>query len=435
MKPKQIFKEHNLLLVSYSILFFFLIFQKAIYSPDTYGYLKALPYRHLGYVIFVKTFSFVFADYFNLAVIAFQSVFCLIGIHFLYKKVASLLKLNALLKCIVLIILFFPLFNPLSVANNICPEGISYPLYLLFVTLNLEFLFNDNSKVFKYIILCFLALVFTRGQFIFSGLIFAFVYIIKHKNHLFNANVLSKSLVLIFMPLIVVFGEMSYHKLKDGIFMSTPFGFVNMSTAAYFVSNKEDSKYIINEDYKAVFETSYEELEKKRLVMCLQPESSYEAYYTFFHDHIPQICNQTVFISTQNYFLEHSPSDINNPKLAIAHSFYNAEKASKSITLTLIQHNFKKWIQLFMANISYSFYSIFLLLFIVICFVFSLIKMFQSFHKWYSLLFIFSALTLSNAILIAIASHSIIRYTFYNYTFILLTIFLAYKIIRHGIKD
>ncbi|WCO00837.1 hypothetical protein [Psychroserpens ponticola] len=435
MNLKQLFKENRLLLVLYSVIFFYLIYQEAIYSPDTYGYAKAIPYRHLGYVIFVKTFLFVFADYFDIAVKIFQSIFCLVSIHFFFKTFVALLKPNLLIKCIVLGLLFFPLFEPLNVVNNVCPEGISYSLYLIFVTLNLEFLFNNNSRVLKYIVLCFLALVFTRGQFIFTGLIFSAVYIAKHRNHLFKINIVSKLLILVLMPILVVLGEMTYHKLKDGIFMTTPFGFVNMSSAAYYVSNIEDAQYIPNEDYRAIFVESYNELKRKKLLLSSQPNSSYKDYYTFFHDHIPEICNHTTFITAQNYFLEKDPIDINKPNPAIARSFYNAEKANKGITLALIKHNFKSWFQLYLANITHSFYSIFLLVIIIIAFIFSLIKMCSKFHKWYALLFICTALSLSNAVLIAIASHSIMRYTFYNYTFIFLTLLLLFKIIRHGIKD
>ena len=429
MKSKQIFKEDNLLLVTYSIIFLLLIFQKAIYSPDTYGYLSAMPYRHLGYVVFAKTLVYVFGDLFDIAVIVIQSLFCLAGIHVLFKTISSILNLNSVLKVLILMVLCFPLFEPLFIANNICPEGISYPLYLLFVAFNLKFLFKDNSKALFYIVLCFLALVLTRGQFMFSGLIFALVYMLKHKHLLLKPRVLSKSLLLIFMPILAIAGEMSYHKLKDGIFMTTPFGFVNISSAAYYVSDKDDAKHIANADYKAIFEQSYAELEQKELLMSSQPESLYKSYYAFFHNHIPQICNHTTFETAKDYFFE------KNPEAPVAESYYSTEKASKHISLVLIQHNFKKWIQLVIANMSYSFYSVFLLMFMSVAFVFSLIKMVTSFHKWYALLFIFSALSLSNAVLIAIASHSIMRYTFYNYTFILLTIIMVYKIIRYGIKD
>ncbi|MBR9846880.1 MAG: hypothetical protein GYB35_12600 [Algicola sp.] len=429
MKSKQIFKEDNLLLVTYSIIFLFLIFQKAIYSPDTYSYLLAMPYRHLGYVIFAKTLFYVFGDYFDIAVIVIQSLCCLAGIHVLFKTISSILNLNSILKLLILIVLCFPLFEPLSVANNICPEGLGYPLYLLFVAFNLKFLFQDNSKALTYVVLCFLALVFTRGQFMFSGLIFALVYMLKHKHLLLKPRVLSKSLLLIFMPILAIAGEMSYHKLKDGILMTTPFGFVNISSAAYFISDKDDAKHIANPDYKAIFEQSYDELKRKELLMSSLPESSYKSYYRFFHNHIPQICNHTTFETAKDYFFQ------KQPEAPAAASFYNTEKASKHISLALIQLNFKKWIQLVIANISYGFYSVFLLMFMCVAFVFGLIKIVTSFHKWYALLFIFSALSLSNAVLIAIASHSIMRYTFYNYTFILLTIIMAYKITRYGIKD
>lgn len=435
MKPKQIFKENNILLVIYAIVFFCLIFQKAIYSPDTYGFLKAMPNRHLGYVLFLKLFTFLSSDAFDFAVKSFQILFSLVSIHFFLKKVSQLLTLNTLFKSIVLLALLFPLFPPLNATNNLCPEGISYSLYLLFVAFNLDFLFNNNTKSFKLALLVFVALVFTRGQFMFSYLIFALVFYLKHRSQLKSKTNILKLLVLVFIPVVVILGEMSYHKLKDGIFMTTPFGFTNMSSAAYYISEKDDALLIENQDYNTIFKTSYEALKQKELLMSSQPNSNYKDNYAFFHDHIPQICNRTAYKIARAYFLNKDIGSSEITKSAIAQSFYKAEKANKEITLILIRKNFKKWIQLYFANLSHSFYSPIFFFLIVFMFIYSSFKVFTTNHKWYAILFIFTALSLSNAILIAIFSHSIMRYVFYNYILILLSLIIVFKLMRHGIKD
>lgn len=435
MKSKQLFKENCLLLVIYIVVFFFLIFQKAIYSPDTYGFLKAMPNRHLGYVVFLKTFEFLFSDTLDFVVKGFQILFSLISIHYFFKKTTQLLSLSIFLKSLVFLVLIFPLFPPLSVANNLCPEGISYSLYLLFVALNLDFLFKHNKKSFKIALFVFIALVFTRGQFMFSYLIFALVFILKNRSQLwYNKNLLKLS-ALIFIPVIIILGEISYHKLKDGIFMTTPFGFTNMSSAAYFISEKENASLFTNEDYKTIFKKSYDELKRKELLMSSQSKSNYKDYYIFFHNHIPDICNRTTYAIAKTHFLNKDTSASELTKSAIANSFYNAEKANKVITLTLIKSNFKKWVQLYFANLSYSFYSPVFLFLIILIFIYSVFKVYTSKHNWYLILFIFTALSLSNAILIAIFSHSIMRYVFYNYALIILSLIIVFKILKHGIKD
>ena len=434
MKSKRIFKERNLLLIVYSLIFLFLIFQKAIYSPDTYSYLNAMPYRHLGYVIFVKLFSLVFGEYFNFAVVVFQSLFCLTGIHFFFKKVSVLLQLTIVLKCLTLIILFFPLFEPLSVANNVCPEGISYPLYLLFVTLNLEFLFNDNSKILKYIFVCFLALVFTRGQFMFSSLIFAFVYVVKHKNHILKSGHPSKLLFLMAMPIVVVLGEMSYHKLKDGIFMTTPFGFVNTSTSAFYVSNSNDKNLILNTDDRALFESCYNSLAEQNLLLSQNKAKNYKNQYLHYQKKLTAICNRTIHESGKDYYLKKNSSISEKTKYLHAKAFYDTEKTCKNLTFILITQNFNKWIQLYAANVLHGFHYWLIFIVVVFSFLFSSFKLLFAYKKTHSLLFIFSSLSILNAMISALFTYSIPRLLFYNYALIFLCFVILIVLAKEELK-
>lgn len=434
MKPRQIFKEKYLLLVTYSIVFFFTIFQKAIYSPDTSGYLLALPYRHLGYVIFSKTFLFVFGDAFDIAVIFFQSILGLFAVNFFLKKVSILLHLNIALKILLLGILLFPFFSPLYVANNICPEGLSYPLYLLFVALNLEFIFNHNSKVLKYIFIVFLALVFTRGQFLFTSLTFAFVYFLQYRTQVFKKSVLIHLSVLVLIPIVAVLGDLSYHKLKDGIFMTTPFGFVNMSTSAFYVSNSDDIKLITNKDDRVIFESCYHSLTRQKLLLSQNKAKNYREQYEHFQKSLVAICNLTIHESGTEYYLQKHLPIYEDDNFASAKSFYEIDQTCKNLTFILIKQNFKKWIQLYFANILHGFHNWFIFISIAFFFLFSLFKLISSYNKWDALLFIFSSLSILNAMISALFTYSIPRLLFYNYAMIFLCFIILTKLLMQEIK-
>ncbi|WP_040278860.1 glycosyltransferase family protein [Psychroserpens damuponensis] len=434
MKLKTFFNENTVLRVVYLLVFLFVIFNDAIYSPDTRSYIHALPYRHPGYVLFLKTFKVLFSSVFDLSVLVFQAGFGLLAVHFFFKTTAKIFNLNTLSKVIVVALLLFPFFNPLFVANNICPEGFSYPLYLFFIGSSLRFIQHDNYKILWAALVLYVLLSLTRGQFIITPLIFGVAYILKNKKHFFKKPILIKSLLLIFIPAVVVVADSSYHKLKDGIFGSTPFGFVAASGSAFFVSEQTDSHLISNKDDKAIFNLCYNKLSNENLLLSSQSNlESYSAYYDFFHNHVPPICNRTVHNLGKAYYYD-KLIKTNTIESADAQAFYNIEKTCKNITLILIENNFSKWIKLYFANISHGFFSPILLILVIISLLFSSIKLLYN-HKNYLLLFICSALTLSNAALIAFASHSIMRYLFYNYVLIfLIFVIIISKLIKNGIK-
>ncbi|MEM5565402.1 hypothetical protein WNY78_09810 [Psychroserpens sp. AS72] len=435
MKLKSIFKENTILRVVYLLVFLFVITNEAIYSPDTRSYLNALPYRHPGYVLFLKFFKFLFSSFFDMSVLVFQGAFGLFAVNFFFKKIVQIFNLSTISKVLLMVILIFPFFNPLYVANNICPEGISYALYLFFIASSLNFIKNDTYKNLAIALIFYILLALTRGQFIITPLIFAFAYFIEKKPQLLKASKIFKLLLLICMPAVLVLAESTYHKLKDGIFMTTPFGFVNASTAAFYVSNQNDSQHIKDEDDKIIFKNCYQKLENEQLLMSSQNDlNSYTEYYSFFHKNIPLICNRTIHSLGKTYYFDEL-TKTNTIETADAQAFYNIEKSCKTLTFTLITNNFNSWIKLYFANISHGFYSSILLIFIVFIFLFSFVKvLFQ--NKTYLLLFICSALTLSNAMLVAFASHSIMRYLFYNYVLIFFIFVIIFtKLIKNGVKN
>ena len=429
-KVKYFIKSNSFLLIAYLCVFIFCIFSDPLYSPDTHSYLKAMPFRQLGYVIFLKSFNFVFGSYFDVVVVAVHALVSLFGVHYFYKKVALLFDLNSIYKLVIMTILLFPIFPPLLIANNLCSEGLGYGLYLLFIAIGLDVLFNNKREYLKYYVSVYLGLVFIRSQFIFSTLIFAGVYFLIYRKLIFQQKHLLR--ILLFSGVIVIASitERSYHKLKDGFFKPTPLGFTSASTAPIYVSDITDYTLIEQEDYREILKITYDTLIKKDLL--LKPNQTPREAYTFFHDNLPKICNQTLRDQgVAYYFKKPVPKEWSFNK-ASSYPYFETEAASKVYTFALIKDNFRKWIQLFYTSITYGFYSPLLFFFVIIVFLFSAIKTMFQYQKNYALLFLLSSLILSNALFIAFASHSIQRYLFYNYALLFLLFISTLKLLKLG---
>jgi len=408
-------------------VFLFCIFTDPIYSHDTYSYLRAMPFRQLGYVFFMKGLNFVFGSYFDVVVVFVHTVFTLVAVHYFYLRAVSLFKLHTLLKIPLLVILLFPFFPPMLIANNLCSEGLGYGLYLLFIAIGLDLLFNNKRNHLKYYIIVYLGLVFVRSQFIFSTLIFAGVYFLIFRRSIFKHKNLLRIIILCGIIGIASLTERSYHKLKDGFFKPTPLGYTSASTAPIYLSDRSDDTLIEQKDYRTIFQLSYDSLTKKDLLP--KPNQTVKENYIFFHNNLPKICNQTIRAQGVNYYLNNLPKGLSEKQLR-SYAFFEAEAACKVFTKTLIIKNFDKWIALYYTNLTYGFYTPILLFFVVFMFLFSLIRTTFYYQKKYAILFLLSSLILSNALFIAFASHSIMRYLFYNYALLFLLFISTVKLLK-----
>ncbi|MFC0605977.1 hypothetical protein [Winogradskyella pulchriflava] len=417
-----------ILFIAYLSVFLFCIFTESIYSPDTYSYLRAMPYRQMGYVIFLKIFTIVFGSYFDIAVVFTHTVFSLFAVNYFFKKVTSIFNLNSIYKLILILILLFPFFPPLYIANNICSEGLGYGLYLLFVAIGLDILFNNKRENLIYYLIIYLVLVFIRSQFIFSTLIFAGVYFLIYRKSILNRKHLINIIAFCCIIIVASLTERTYHKLKDGFFKPTPLGFISASTAPIYVSDRTDYSLIDQREYREILQISYDTLAKKDLLLKLNETP--KEHYRFFHENLPKICNQTVLEQAVKYFSSKSPPIGFTEKQVLSYPFFEAEAACKVYTTVLIKDNFKKWIQLYYTNITYGFYAPIIFYFVVLIFLYSLIKTVLTYQKKYAILFLLSSLILSNALFIAFASHSIMRYLFYNYALLFLLLINTLKLLK-----
>ena len=430
---KSINIETRLLLIAYVVIFLYCVFNAPLYSPDTYSYLRAMPYRQMGYVFFLKIFTSVFGSYYDIAVVAFHAGFSLFGVHYFFKRISQLFNLNSFLKVILVIILFFPFFPSLSIANNLCSEGLGYGLYLMFIAIGLDILLNQKNEYFKYYFIVYLALVSVRSQFIISTLIFAGTYFLMYRKEIIKRKHIISISIFCGVLLIASLTERSYHKVKDGFFKPTPLGYTSAATAPIYLSNQNDYKLIENKDYQEILKKSYDSL--SQIDLLIKPDYTEEKAYKIFHDNLPIICNQTVReIGKAYYSSKPVPADWKENQVN-SHIFFETEAACKEFTKVLILNNFKSWIKLFYTNITYGFKSQLLFWFVVLMFFFSLIKTLFNYSKQHATIFLLSSFILSNALFIAFAVHSIQRYLFYNYALIFLLLLSTYNLLRRGQKS
>lgn len=424
--------ERLILAFCFLAVFLFCLFRDPIYSPDTYSYLRAMPYRQLGYVIFLKAYKLIFGNIFNEAVIVTQAVFSLTGVVFFLIEITKIIRLKLISKIILLLILLFPFFPPLSIANNIASEGLGYGFFLIFIVTGFDVIVTRQNKKLLFCILSYLGLVFMRGQFFYKPLVFALLYMIIHRKDIYNRAALLIISVFIGSLALASVIERGYHQIKDGFFKPTPLAFVSASTAPIYLSNKADAKHFINKDYKHIFEKSLDALEVKNLLA--NQELSSKEQYIFFHNNLPKICNQTVHQEALDYYFENLPKGLDE-KQKYSFPYFAAEAAAKEFTITLILTNLSDWLALFYHNISYGFFSPLLFFLIALVFVISLVKQFHKSKRKYIVPLLLSSVILSNSLLIAFASHSIMRYLFYNYALIFLLFISILKLTYIGKRN
>ena len=414
--------ERILLFFIALISFIILSTTPAIHSPDTSSYLQAMMYRFPGYVIFVKTIQNIFGNYSDIMIVMIQLLFGFLSVYVFYNNICKYLDINHLiLKLSLVIALLIPFYTPLYVANNICSEGLSYPLYLLFVSFSIVFLKNNNNKSLIYLSITYVLLTLTRGQFLFAPIILGCVYFFKYKKTILNKPKLFTLLLLLMLPLVSSNLDKAYHKFKDGHYVSTPFGYINLLTSPFYISQASDAKLIDNEDHKTIFIKSYKHLYKNSMLAENHKGNSYKEQYLFLHENLPIICNQTIYTFSTDYYLEKG--------LTPVQANIKTEKTCESLFFILLKDNLQSWFLLYWENLSYGFGSVFLLVLVILLFCFSFIKLLFSKNQTYLTVFFFLALTLSNAIIVAMVTYSIQRLLLYNYSLMLLILILFAKII------
>lgn len=422
---KKITLENSLIALIFLFCFFFFILQTPIYSPDTYSYLRADITRFPGYVLYLRSLQTIFKDYFDVAAIAGHLLFGFYAINTVFKNCSVFFKLSVFSKILLFSVLIFPFFKPIEIIVNLTSEGIAYPLYLLLISYSIDFLFKNQDKKLGYLCIVYILLCLTRGQFIVIAPIVAFIYLLKKKKVSPAKNYILPLLILLLLPFANNFIERSYRYIFYNYFETPPYSYINAVTLPLYVSKKNDYQYMPNEDDKALFKLAFHRIDSLGLLSS-KIEGEAMDKYMVFHNNFPIICNQNIYDQGVVYFR----NDEEKPSLNV----FKTEMASKNIFTTLISKNFKDWFLLYITGIVYGFKGWIVFCFMIVLFVFAFWKSFYKYSNYWGFLLLSSSLFLSNAMVVALASHSIIRYLFYNYFLGVLILILFLKKIKHLAK-
>lgn len=423
----SIIYKRSVEIIIYIMVLAICIFHDAIYSPDTPSYINANIFRSPGYPIFVRIIKVISQDYFNFFIVLIQTSLGLFAVYTFSSIVQRTFRLNFLLRIFLILLLIFPFLAPLQVANNISSEGLSYPIYLFFLSLSLNFLFLKKNTHFFYLIICSILLALTRGQFLILPVVLAIVYFLKNKAIIFNRAYFIKFIILLVVPLGSILLDKSYHKIKDGLFISTPFTYINATASALYISTPEDANSFENKDTKIIFKDCYAFISKNKWLLSSEDRINNVEDYEHFHKNLGKICNLTLHERGTTYYL--------NQNKTIVEARYLVEKTAKNMFFTLVTNNFKEWIRLFYSNLIHGFKHHLVLFFILSITILSAVYTFKSANKYVYILLFLSALILSNALVVAFASHSIMRYLFYNYSLFFLILVSIFKFIKDVRKN
>ena len=410
------FYYFHIVLIFISALF--AVFGKTLVSPDTYGYINADIYRSLGYPIFVEIHELLFGSHFMLAIKISQFIIFYLCLHYFFKTIKNILKLNDLSSILFFGILIIPVFYEQKLLNSILTESLSYSLYLLFIGLYSKGIQDkDNKKTYiSYFIL--LILLQVRSQFLFIiPVIIGIELIINHKK-VWNINTWKPIVIMCCIPIMSILIDFCYHSIKHDKNTTTPFTGIQIASLPFYVSKKQDYKIFENKKQQEYFKLIYSKLEKRKLLINQIPDETFTKTDFYFANYT-KIANQTLSGDGDAFFT--NQPDLNDKTIA-------NDKMSKSMVLPLIKNNFGAYFKIYFQNLTKGIgTSKQLLLYLILLGYFL-----YNYNKKTSVIIVLMLLLLlANITLVTLAEHVISRYTFYN-NWVLIVIILY--LLQNNIK-
>ncbi|WP_034059937.1 hypothetical protein [Lacinutrix jangbogonensis] len=374
-----------------------------IYYPDSYAFLDMAINRSPVYSAFLKCFTSLFGDAFEIPVLISQYLIMVLATHFLLKTLYKSLKLHAYS------VLFFQLVLLANTViwyysvNKILSESLAFPLVLVLVTLLFQTLIGNSFKALFKAILVLFFLQFLRGQFIIfiPIVILIAIYIIYYTKKITKGTLAIALLVLI--PVLISFSERVYNKIVIDQYKNYAMTYVHFISAPFYIASSDDVSVFETEEEKAFFNRTFSQLEEQEITIEFGYESV--APYMFFERNFTKICNATVHQYNMDYYRDKGLNEFEQQ--------YKVDELTTKMFLPLLKANFKSWVK----HVRRSFTkgvggkAIFLMLLLILaCSSWLFVK-----SKDYRFAFLILAITLkfANNVVIAMVVHSIERYTYY----------------------
>jgi hypothetical protein len=390
--------------------------QGAIYFPDSEGYLQMELFRSCGYPFFIAFNRYLFEENYISTVIFTQFLATLLASLFLVRSIRESVKLNKWLAIILFVGLLLPIFSGIKSANLILSEAVAYPLYLFIIGNLVLAIFLKQNKNFYFSFTLTFILILVRGQFLFLIPVLLIAVFLNYDKFFFNKKNLFLIVSIILIPFLAVLTDVIFHKLKHNHAVTTPWTGLQIATIPFFVSDKDDYLLFENKDQQDYFKFIYSKLEQKKLLLNQIPKNI---------DKIDFFCKNYCNIS--NFTINDDGVKFFNEELSDGEKIILNDKMTSSITITLINNNFTKWITIYKNNIIIGFGEIKDLFLILILLFLSFLFLFHKKQFISKFIILLGFLTIGNIVLVAIAEAVIKRYTFYNNWIVIAIILVLFQ--------
>lgn len=276
MKLHLINNRHRYIIFMITLMFlsFFLIADGAIVETDTQGYLDMSISREAGYPLFLCLFRWIFGEGYQLAVVVFQMLLLAISIYSLTFSVVSLWKLAPfsiyviwfVQICFLLLCRFGSAFQAIY-ASLLLTEGLTYPLYTLFVKTVLQLNHKITSKRLMECLMYCILLTFIRTQLMVTFFALVAFFLIK----LIFRNASLKECIGIFVGslvgiLIVMAGERIYIKTMYDVNGGTAGGSSFLLTTGLYSADAEDTVLFEGAEEQYIFSKLYKIADEKKQI-------------------------------------------------------------------------------------------------------------------------------------------------------------------------
>ncbi len=382
---------------------------------DSDGYLNMDIYRSAGYPIFLWLIKKIFGSQMDLATVILQMSIGIGCMYIFVTRLRHILKIPKLWYLLLAIIIATPYFYTLNLANNYLSEALTYPLYLLTVLFFLECFITKNVKKLWISIPVLIVLITTRNQFLFMVPIALLILVwlsIKEKS---VKKYVWAGIAFLVLPIFTTLTDKTYHQVKHGYFVNTPWTGIHLLTPAFFVADEGDYQLYDSEEEQQFFKWIYAKLYHNHLnVNNLNEDGKYDAS-GFYSNHFTDIANATLYESGK----ELVGTNLNEDQKFIA-----LDELTKKMAFPLVLDNFGLWFKLYVKNIINAFGNAKYASIYVILLLVSFISLLKRESDEYKLITLLTLMTLSNVALVAIGMHTIKRFTFYNDWVLFLIIFI-----------
>ena len=388
----------------YTIIGVVVIAKGAIFFPDSYTFVNMALNHSPAYCTFLKIFTSIFGDYFELPVVIVQYLIIALGIHFFVKTIKHVFNLHDIGFIIIQLICLAPCVYVHDLGSAILSEALTYPIFLVIFALTLKMFVEENlTYLYKISVLLFV-LILTRGQFL--ALIPALILIVG--GVIFKTNSFNKHfyflVILIAIPVLTSFGERVYNKIVFGHFVNNAMNYVHLIASPFYIANESDINLFTNDDERTYFNLIYSSLKEAELTRNQNLNTNVDDYL-FYEYNFSKICNRRIYDLGLDYY---KAQGLNYVEQNIA-----LNNLCSKMVGPLIKQNFKVWVTLFVKNFKNSFGSSKLMLFFFMLLFYGLFNWLKSNNNIYKFIVISTLFMFANNALIALVIHSIKRYIFY----------------------